>query len=48
MESIKKVLGVAKIKDVEQPLLDMIKRLINGESYTSKFPATQLIPFIYL
>jgi hypothetical protein len=39
-ESIKKILSQCRIKDIEQPVLEMIRRLLNGESYTSKFAAT--------
>lgn len=46
-ESVKQVLGQVKAKDVEGPVLDMVRRLMQGESYTSKFAATQLIPFVY-
>ena len=28
--------------------MDMIKRLMNGEGYTSKFSATSLIPTVYV
>jgi hypothetical protein len=36
-----------RVKDIEQKLVDMVKRLMNGEGYTSKFAATQLIPSLY-
>ncbi len=35
------------MKDVEGPVMDIIKRLMNGENYQSKFAATQLIPHLY-
>jgi xanthosine utilization system XapX-like protein len=37
-----------KVKDVESQIVDMIKRLMNGEGYTSKFSAIQIIPTVYL
>lgn len=46
-ESIKKILAVVKIRDIEAQLLEMIKRLMNGESYTSKFAAINIIPVIF-
>lgn len=46
-EGIKKILLMIRPKDFESQIIEMIKRLMNGESYTSKFSATQLIPTIY-
>jgi hypothetical protein len=38
---------VIRVKDMEKDLVEMIKRLMNGEGYTSKFAATNLIPTLY-
>eukprot|EP00347_Sterkiella_histriomuscorum_P020919 403335954 len=46
-EGIKKILSFVKVKDIEGPVFDLIKRLMNGESYTSKFAGTHLIPTVY-
>jgi serine/threonine-protein phosphatase 2A regulatory subunit A len=35
------------LKDIEAPVMDIIKRLMNGENYQSKFAATSLIPTVY-
>jgi len=39
VEGIKRVLSFVKVKDVEQFTVDMVKRLLNGEGFTSKFAA---------
>ncbi|CDW78034.1 serine threonine-protein phosphatase 2a 65 kda regulatory subunit a beta isoform-like [Stylonychia lemnae] len=46
-EGIKRILSFVKIKDIETQVVDLVKRLMNGEGYTAKFSATQLIPTIY-
>jgi len=46
-EGIKKILQLTKIRDIEGDLMAMIKRLMNGENFTSKFAATYLIPTLY-
>lgn len=37
---MKKILQAIKVKDIESQLVEMIKRLMTGEGYTSKFAAT--------
>lgn len=32
-ESIKKILACLRLKDIEGPVMDIIKRLMNGENY---------------
>lgn len=39
-EGIKKIISIIKVKDIESKLVEMIKRMMSGEGYTSKFPAT--------
>lgn len=39
-EGIKKVIVSIRVKDFEVQLVDLIRRLMNGEGYTSKFSAT--------
>lgn len=46
-ESIKKILACLRLKDIEGHVMDIIKRLLNGENYQSKFAATTLIPTVY-
>jgi hypothetical protein len=46
-EAIKKILSFIKVKDIEMPVVDMLKRLMNGEGYTSKFASIQLIPTVF-
>ncbi len=46
-ESIKKILACLRLKDIEPQVMEIIKRLMNGENYQSKFAATQLIPCVY-
>ena len=36
-----------RIKDHEAALMDMLQRLINGENFTSKFAAIQLMPVVF-
>ena len=38
-ESIKKVLAMIRIKDFETTIMSMLKRLMSGECYTSKYAA---------
>jgi hypothetical protein len=47
VESVKKIVNTVRVKDHESNLMDMVKRLMNGEGYSSKFSATYLIPTIY-
>lgn len=47
-EGIKKTLASVRVKDIEPQIMETIKRLMNGEGYTSKFAATQLIPTVYV
>lgn len=44
---MKKILGTLKLKDFEGPTMDLIKRLMDGENYQSKFASTVLIPAVY-
>jgi serine/threonine-protein phosphatase 2A regulatory subunit A len=46
-EGIKKIISMVKVKEIEPKLMEMVKRLMNGEGYTSKFAATYLIPSLY-
>lgn len=46
-EGIKKILAAIKIKDFESDVMAMIKRLMCGDNYTSKFTGTQLIPHLF-
>jgi hypothetical protein len=39
-DSIKKILAAIKVKDIEAQLVEMVKRLMSGEGYTSKFAGT--------
>ena len=48
INSIKNILGVINIKDCKQQIIQMIERLMNGETYASKLSAIQLFPVIYL
>ena len=36
-----------RVKDFETVIMGMLGRLMNGDSYTSKFAAIQLIPCVY-
>ena len=48
IESLKKVLGQARIKDKEADYIELIKRLINGqETFTSKIAGMSIIPVCY-
>ena len=44
---MKKVLQATKIKDIEPHVMQMMKTLFAGESYTSKLSGLQLIPTVY-
>jgi hypothetical protein len=46
-ESIKKIFAQLRLKDIEGQVMEVIKRLMNGENYQSKFSATSLIPSVY-
>lgn len=46
-ESIKKIFAQLRLKDIEPQVMEIIKRLMNGENYQSKFGATSLIPTVY-
>jgi len=41
------VLSLIRIRDFEQVIMGMIQRLINGDSFTTKFAAVQLFPCVY-
>lgn len=45
--SIIKILKSIKIKDFEDDLVKLIKRLVNGDWFTSKVSATKILPLIY-
>ena len=47
MESIKNILSLVNVKDMKQQIIQMIERLMNGETYTSKLAAIHLFPVIY-
>jgi hypothetical protein len=36
-----------RLKDIETHVMEIVKRLMNGDNYQSKFSATQLIPTVY-
>lgn len=46
-ESIKKILACLRLKDIEGHVMDIVKRLMNGDNYQSKFTGTALIPAVY-
>jgi xanthosine utilization system XapX-like protein len=46
-EGIKKILSIVKIKDIEGHIVEMVKRLMTSEGYTSKFAGIQLIPTMF-
>ena len=48
VKSIKNVLSLINIRDFKQLIIQMIERLMNGETYSSKLSAIQLFPVIYL
>ena len=39
MESIKNIFSLVNIKDLKQQIIQMIERLMNGETYASKLAA---------
>lgn len=47
VESIKNIFSLVNIKDLKQQIIQMIERLMNGETYASKLAAIQLFPIIY-
>lgn len=47
VESIKNIFTLVNIKDLKQQIIQMIERLMNGETYASKLAAIQLFPVIY-
>jgi len=46
-ESVKKILAMVRIKDFEVSIMGMLSNLMNGDCYSSKFAAIQLIPCVY-
>lgn len=46
-ESVKKILATIRIRDFEMSIMGMIKRLMEGECFTSKFAAVQLFPCVF-
>jgi type II secretory pathway component PulF len=48
VDSIKHIFSLVNIKDLKQQIIQMVERLMNGESYTSKLAAIKLFPVIYL
>lgn len=48
MASIKSIFEQVNVKDLRQQIIQMIERLMNGETYTSKLAAMELFPVIYL
>jgi len=47
VDSIKDILALVNIKDLRQQIIQMIERLMNGETYTSKLAAIHFFPVIY-
>ncbi len=47
VDSIKNILSVVNIKEMKQQVIQMVERLMNGETYTSKLAAIKLFPVIY-
>ena len=45
--SIKSIFAQVNVKDLRQQIIQMIERLMNGETYTSKLAAMELFPVIY-
>ena len=45
--SIKNIFSLVNVKDLRQQIIQMIERLMNGETYTSKLAAMELFPVIY-
>lgn len=48
VEGIKKILSVTKIRDFENDIIAMFKRMLSGEGYACKFSVTILIPVVFL
>ncbi len=48
IESIKKVLSQVSIKENEEDVMGIIRRLVNGEWYSTKIAGVSLIPFVFL
>jgi hypothetical protein len=46
-ESFQNILAHLPIKEVETEMMGIIKRLMNGDWYTSKIPAIEMIPTCY-
>jgi hypothetical protein len=46
-ESMKKILASIRIKDFEACIMSMLGRLTQGEIYTTKMAAVQLVPVVY-
>lgn len=45
---IKRIFSVIKVKELEGEVIGMIRRLMNGDWFTSKLSAATLIPSVFL
>lgn len=44
---MKTILASIRIKDFEGCIMEMLQRLMQGDVYTTKFAAIQLVPVVY-
>jgi len=47
IDSIKHIFSMVNVKEMKQSVIQMVERLMNGETYTSKLAAIRLFPVIY-
>ena len=47
VEGIKKIFSTTKIRDFENDIIAMFKRMLSGDGYAAKFSVTYLIPIVF-